>query len=68
MCPRRIGGEIVLLHRGRVVENGPAEEFFRYPRTPEARSFMAGDLLVWRNTRLEENCGRHRCRFDAPCP
>jgi tungstate transport system ATP-binding protein len=43
---RRIGGDIVLLHRGRLVESGPAEEFFRNPRTPEARRFIAGELLV----------------------
>jgi tungstate transport system ATP-binding protein len=43
---KRIGGEIVLLHRGRLVETGSAEEFFRNPRTPEARKFIAGELLV----------------------
>jgi tungstate transport system ATP-binding protein len=43
---RRIGGEIVLLHRGRVVETGPAEEFFACPRTQDARRFIAGELLV----------------------
>jgi tungstate transport system ATP-binding protein len=42
----RIGGQIVLLHRGRVVETGPAEEFFSNPRTQEARRFIAGELLV----------------------
>jgi tungstate transport system ATP-binding protein len=43
---RRIGGEIVLLHRGRVVETGPAEEFFANPRSQDARRFIAGELLV----------------------
>jgi tungstate transport system ATP-binding protein len=43
---KRIGGEIVLLHRGRLVETGAAEEFFPNPRTPEARKFIAGELLV----------------------
>jgi tungstate transport system ATP-binding protein len=43
---KRIGGEIVLLHRGRLVETGPAEEFFPNPRTPEAKKFIAGELLV----------------------
>jgi tungstate transport system ATP-binding protein len=43
---KRIGGEIVLLHRGRVVETGAAEEFFPNPRTPEAKKFIAGELLV----------------------
>jgi tungstate transport system ATP-binding protein len=43
---KRIGGEIALLHRGRLVETGPAEEFFANPRTPEANKFIAGELLV----------------------
>jgi tungstate transport system ATP-binding protein len=43
---RRLAGEIVLLHRGRLIESGPAEEFFAAPRTEEARKFIAGELLV----------------------
>jgi tungstate transport system ATP-binding protein len=43
---RRIAGEIVLMHRGRVVENSPAVEFFANPKTQEARRFVAGELLV----------------------
>jgi tungstate transport system ATP-binding protein len=43
---RRLAGEIVLLHRGRVAESAPAESFFTAPLTPEARRFIAGELLV----------------------
>jgi tungstate transport system ATP-binding protein len=43
---RRLAGEIMLLHRGRVVETGPADTFFTAPRTEEARRFLAGELLV----------------------
>lgn len=43
---RRLAGEIVLLHRGRVIEAAPAADFFAQPRTAEARKFIAGDLLV----------------------
>ena len=43
---RRIGGEIVLLHRGHAIESAPAAEFFANPRTREARAFVAGELLV----------------------
>jgi tungstate transport system ATP-binding protein len=43
---RRIAGEIVLLHRGRVVEIADAATFFGAPATPEARRFIAGELLV----------------------
>jgi tungstate transport system ATP-binding protein len=43
---RRLAGEIVLVHRGRVVESGPSEAFFSAPKTGEARRFIAGELLV----------------------
>jgi tungstate transport system ATP-binding protein len=43
---RRLAGEIVLLHRGRIVEAGAAACFFEGPRTDEARKFIAGELLV----------------------
>jgi tungstate transport system ATP-binding protein len=43
---KRIGGDVVLLHRGRLIENSPAEKFFSAPRTQEARKFVAGELLV----------------------
>ncbi len=43
---RRLAGDIVFLHRGRVVETGDAQEFFRSPQTGEARTFIAGDLLL----------------------
>jgi tungstate transport system ATP-binding protein len=42
----RLAGEIVLLHRGKVVESGSAADFFAAPRTDAARTFLAGDLLV----------------------
>ena len=43
---RRLAGEIVLLHRGRVIECTPAAQFFTEPKTNEARQFVAGELLL----------------------
>ena len=43
---RRLAGDVVLLHRGRLIETGPASEFFANPRTQEARMFIAGELLM----------------------
>jgi tungstate transport system ATP-binding protein len=43
---RRLGGDVALLHRGRLIEHAPAETFFAQPRTQEARKFVAGELLV----------------------
>ncbi|WP_029029329.1 ATP-binding cassette domain-containing protein [Salinarimonas rosea] len=42
---RRLAEEIVLMHRGRVVEQGPADCFFTRPQSPEGRAFVAGELL-----------------------
>jgi len=43
---RRLGGDVVLMHRGRVIEHGPAAAFFAQPRTEQARTFITGELLV----------------------
>lgn len=43
---RRIAGDVILLHRGRIVEAAPASDFFTTPRSDAARKFIAGELLV----------------------
>ncbi len=43
---RRLAGDIVLMHRGRIVEASDATVFFSNPKTPEAARFVAGELLV----------------------
>jgi tungstate transport system ATP-binding protein len=43
---KRLAGDVVLLHRGRLIENARPAEFFATPRTDEARKFIAGELLV----------------------
>lgn len=43
---RRLAGEIVLLHRGCVVESGPAEPFFACPASDFGKRFIAGELLT----------------------
>jgi tungstate transport system ATP-binding protein len=43
---KRVGGDVVLLHRGQLIETAPAEQFFMQPRTQEARKFITGELLV----------------------
>ena len=42
---RRLAGEVLFLHRGRLLERGPAATFFAGPATPEARAFIDGSLL-----------------------
>ncbi len=43
---RRLAGEIVLMHRGCVVETGAAQSFFAEPKTNDGRRFVAGELLI----------------------
>jgi tungstate transport system ATP-binding protein len=43
---RRLAGEIVLLHRGSMIERADAETFFAAPKSEAARRFIAGEVLV----------------------
>ncbi|HEY7549502.1 MAG TPA: ATP-binding cassette domain-containing protein [Hyphomicrobiaceae bacterium] len=43
---RRLAGDIAFLAKGRLVEHARADRFFAAPSTPEARSFLAGDLVI----------------------
>jgi tungstate transport system ATP-binding protein len=42
---RRLSRRILFLNKGRLVEDAPTDAFFAAPSTPEARAFIAGDLL-----------------------
>ncbi|MCZ8260642.1 MAG: ATP-binding cassette domain-containing protein [Beijerinckiaceae bacterium] len=42
---RRLANRVLFLHAGRLKEDAPAEQFLRAPASPEARAFLAGDLL-----------------------
>jgi tungstate transport system ATP-binding protein len=43
---RRLAGDIVLMHKGEMIEAGTAERFFAGPATEAAQRFLAGELLV----------------------
>lgn len=43
---RRLAGDVVLLHRGTIIEAAAAAKFFTEPSTELARRFLAGDLLL----------------------
>ncbi len=43
---RRLAEDVAFLHRGRLIEHRRAADFFEGPNAPEARAFLAGDL-VW---------------------
>jgi tungstate transport system ATP-binding protein len=42
---RRLGAEVLFLHRGEVLEHTPADVFFSSPRTKHAEAFVRGELL-----------------------
>jgi tungstate transport system ATP-binding protein len=42
---RRLAGEILLLHQGRLIEQAPAGTFFSQPQSAEAQAFLRGDIL-----------------------
>ena len=42
---RRLGEEIVFLHRGKLIEQGPAQRFFNDPQTSLAKAFLKGELI-----------------------
>lgn len=42
---RRLAEDVAFLHRGRLIEHGPATRFFDAPQTPEAQDFLSGELI-----------------------
>lgn len=42
---RRLADQVLFLLAGKVHEEGPAANFFAAPRTPEAASFLKGDIV-----------------------
>ena len=43
---KRLAGDVVFLHAGRVLEHISAEQFFASPTTREGAAFLRGDLLI----------------------
>ncbi len=41
---RRVANRTVFMNEGRIWEEGPSEDLFTHPRTPELQSFIAPDL------------------------
>lgn len=42
---RRLASRVLFLHRGRLIEDASAQSFFAQPASPEARAFLAGELI-----------------------
>ncbi len=50
---RRLAGDVLFIHRGRLLESGDAGDFFSGPRDPQAQAFLNGDLLWWNRPETE---------------
>ncbi|HET9046380.1 MAG TPA: ATP-binding cassette domain-containing protein [Casimicrobiaceae bacterium] len=42
---KRLAGDVIFMHRGRIAERAPVTDFFRRPTSPEAREFIEGERL-----------------------
>jgi len=42
---KRMSDEVLFLHRGRLLEQTPAEQFWQEPRTAQAKGFLRGEVL-----------------------
>jgi len=45
---KRLGDEVLFLHRGRLLEQAPADQFFVAPKNDLAQAFVKGELLWWK--------------------
>ena len=43
---RRLAGDVVFLHRGRILESASAKDFFEQPVSAQASAFLRGDLIL----------------------
>lgn len=43
---RRLADEVVFVHKGKVLEQADAADFFCAPVTPQARAFISGELVI----------------------
>ncbi|NVJ90429.1 MAG: ATP-binding cassette domain-containing protein [Methylocystaceae bacterium] len=45
---KRLGTDVMFMHRGRLLERARAEDFFAGPENDLAQAFLRGDLLWWK--------------------
>jgi len=45
---KRLGDEVLFLHRGRLLEQAPCAQFFEQPKNDLAQAFVKGELLWWK--------------------
>ncbi len=45
---KRLGSDVLFLHRGRVLEQAGVQDFFQQPKNDLAQAFVRGELLWWK--------------------
>jgi len=45
---KRLGSDVMFMHRGRILEKAKAADFFAEPKNDLAQAFLRGDLLWWK--------------------
>ena len=43
---KRLASDVIFLHKGRVVEHTDATTFFNSPHSPEAKAYLAGEIML----------------------
>lgn len=43
---KRLAGDLIFMHRGRVLEHAPAKQFFSNPETAQGADFLAGRIVL----------------------
>ena len=43
---KRLAGDVLFLHHGKLSENSPATSFFDNPKSPAAKTYLAGNLVL----------------------
>jgi len=56
---RRMGDEVLFLHRGRLLERAPTQQFLTAPQNDLAQAFVKGELLWWRRGEGPRNDPKH---------
>lgn len=50
---RQLGGDVLVMHKGKVIEQGPAEEVLVTPQTAYTKRLINADPEVWKQTKKE---------------
>lgn len=43
---KRLSDEVIMMNQGQIIEHAPAETFFDDPKTPQARAYLNGEIVI----------------------